>query len=135
MKKDISTCVLSNDPECAFTWGEVRTQESSLQELAHMLYINHACFFKYHQMVASLKYVYFSSARRSSYCISLRAGAILSNCELVIDCTPVLKLCLKYCKLVVESIAKVGNRAALTLAKKNIEGFYPVVGVLEKLGL
>ena len=85
-------------------------------------------------MVASLKYVYFSSARRSSYCISLRAGAILSNCELVIDCTPVLKLCLKYCKLVVESIAKVGNRAALTLAKKNIEGFYPVVGVLEMLG-
>ena len=45
------------------------------------------------------------------------------------------KLCVKYCKLIVKSIAKVGNRAALTLAKKNIEGFYPVVGVLEKLGL
>ena len=38
------------------------------------------------------------------------------------------------CMLVIDSIAKVGNRAALTLAKKNIEGFYPVVGVLEKLG-
>ena len=86
-------------------------------------------------MLASLKDVYFSSARRSSYCISLRAGAILSDCELVIDCTPILKFCLKYYMLVVESIAKVGNRAALTLAKKNIEGFYPVVGVLEKLGL
>ena len=59
----------------------------------------------------------------------------MPNCELVIDCTPLSKLCLKYCKLVVESIAKVGNRAALALAKKNIEGFYPVVGVLEKLGL
>ena len=58
----------------------------------------------------------------------------MPNCELVIDCSLVSKLCLKYCKLVVESIAKVGNRAALTLAKKNIEGFYPVVGVLEKLG-
>ena len=86
-------------------------------------------------MVASLKDVYFSLARRSSYCISLRAGAILSDCELVIDCTPVFKLCLKYCMLVIDSIAKVGNRAALALAKKNIERFYPVVGVLEKLGL
>ena len=50
-------------------------------------------------------------------------------------CTPVFKFCLKYCMLVIDSIAKVGNRAALALAKKNIEGFYPVVGVLEKLGL
>jgi len=53
--KDISTCVLSADPECAHTWGEE-----------------------------------------------------------------------PFCRMV-------GNRAALALAKKNIEEFYPVVGVLEKL--
>jgi len=65
--KDISTCVLSGDPECAHTWGE--------------------------------------------------PGDL-----------PIAYLCGQepFCRMV-------GNRAALALAKKNIEEFYPVVGVLEKL--
>ena len=75
-------------------------------------------------MVASLKDVYFSSARGSSYCISLRTGAVLSDCELVINSTPVFKLCLKYCKIwSLKVLQRLGTEQRLLSLRRTLRGF------------
>ena len=89
-----------------------------------MLYIIIVAFFYYHQIVASLKDVYFSSARRSSYCISLRAGAILSDCELIMNSTPVFKLGLKYCKIwSLKVLQRLGTEQLLLSQRRILRGF------------